>query len=121
MAQLTPKQREANQLLAGPARNIMLRGGSRSGKTYLLVRAICQRCINAPGSRHAIWRFRFNHVRASIWKDTLPTVMRNCFPTVRYTKNETDDNIYVNGTEAKLAVSYTSDYYTSPPYNASDP
>lgn len=103
MAQLTPKQREANQLLAGPARNIMLRGGSRSGKTYLLVRAICQRCINAPGSRHAIWRFRFNHVRASIWKDTLPTVMRNCFPTVRYTKNETDlIAMFPNGSQIVL-------------------
>ena len=40
MVALTAKQREANRLLAGPARNIMLRGGSRSGKTFILVRAI---------------------------------------------------------------------------------
>lgn len=88
--QLTPKQIEANRLLSGPASNILLRGGSRSGKTFILVRAICQRSINAPGSRHAIWRFRFNHVKASIWKDTLPKVMKLCFPTIALSTNETD-------------------------------
>jgi len=89
-AQLTPKQREANRLLAGPARNIMLRGGSRSGKTFLLVRAIIQRAINAPGSRHAIFRFRFNHAKTSIWADTMPKVLKLCFPTLRARFDKTD-------------------------------
>jgi hypothetical protein len=86
---LTPKQAEANRLLGSPASHIMLRGGSRSGKTFLLVRAICIRAMRAR-SRHAIWRFRFNHVKASIWQDTLPKVMRLCFPDVPYDRNETD-------------------------------
>ncbi|WP_422057720.1 phage terminase large subunit [Sphingomonas sp.] len=90
MAQLTPRQREANRLLAGPARNIMLRGGSRSGKTFLLVRAIIQRAINAPGSRHAIFRFRFNHAKTSIWADTMPKVLKLCFPTLRARFDKTD-------------------------------
>ncbi|WP_212611891.1 phage terminase large subunit [Sphingomonas baiyangensis] len=89
-ATLTPKQREANRLLAGPARNIMLRGGSRSGKTFLLVRAIIQRAINAPGSRHVIFRFRFNHAKTSIWADTLPKVLKLCFPTLRARFDKTD-------------------------------
>ena len=89
-ALLTPKQQEANRLLGSAASNIMLRGGSRSGKTFLLVRAICQRALNAPESRHAIWRFRFNHAKASIWQDTLPKVMKLCFPTVPLDTNETD-------------------------------
>lgn len=72
VARLTEKQREANRLLAGPARNIMLRGGSRSGKTFVLCRAMLQRAINAPGSRHVIVRFRFNHAKTSVWSDTLP-------------------------------------------------
>jgi hypothetical protein len=88
--QLTPKQLEARALLSSPATNIMLRGGSRSGKTFLLVRAICQRAINAPGSLHAIWRFRFNHVKASIWQETLPKVMQLCFPDIRLDLNQTD-------------------------------
>jgi len=87
---LTPKQREANRLLASPASNIMLRGGSRSGKTFLLVRAIIQRAINAPGGRHAIFRFRFNHAKTSIWSDTLPKVLKLCFPTLAVTFNKTD-------------------------------
>lgn len=88
MITLTPKQVEANRLLGSPATNIMLRGGSRSGKTFLLVRAIVQRAINAPGSAHAIWRHRAVHARASIWKKTLPDVMRLCFPTVKPHTNE---------------------------------
>lgn len=89
-AKLTPRQRAANRLLAGPARNIMLRGGSRSGKTFLLVRALIQRAMNAPGSRHAIFRFRFNHAKTSVWSDTLPKVLQLCFPGLRVRFDKTD-------------------------------
>lgn len=87
---LTNKQVEANALLASPATHIMLRGGSRSGKTFLIVRAICIRAMKASNSRHAIWRFRFNHAKASIWQQTLPKVMQLCFPNVPLALNETD-------------------------------
>ena len=36
--ELTPKQRQAQAVCAGPAKHVMLFGGSRSGKTFLLVR-----------------------------------------------------------------------------------
>ncbi len=99
-ASLTPKQQEANRLLAGPAGNIMLRGGSRSGKTFLLIRAICQRAINAPGSRHAVWRYRFNHAKTSIWADTLPKVLKLCFPMVSVNFNKTDFYVeFPNGSQ----------------------
>lgn len=78
VARSTQKQREANRLL-----NIMPRGGSRSGKTFVLCRAMLQRAINAPGSRHVIVRFRFNHAKTSVWSDTLPNVLALCFPSVR--------------------------------------
>lgn len=87
---LTAKQREANRLLTGPARNIMLRGGSRSGKTFILIRAIIQRALNAPGSRHAIFRFRFNHAKTSVWSDTLPKVLELCFPHLAVRFDKTD-------------------------------
>ena len=103
-AQLTPKQREANRLLASPARNIMLRGGSRSGKTFLLCRAIVQRAINAPNSRHAIFRFRFNHAKTSIWADTLPKVIKLCFPTLRVRWDKTDFYVELpNGSQIWIA------------------
>lgn len=100
----TPKQRAANRLLAGPARNIMLRGGSRSGKTFILLRAIIQRAINAPGSRHVIFRFRFNHAKTSVWADTLPKVLKLCFPTLRYRPDKTDFYVELpNGSEVWVA------------------
>lgn len=68
----------------------MLFGGSRSGKTFLAVYAIIVRALKASGSRHAILRFRFNAVKASIVFDTFPKVMRICFPQVKYDLNKTD-------------------------------
>ena len=103
-AQLTPKQREANRLLGSAARNIMLRGGSRSGKTFILVRALIQRAINAPGSRHVIFRFRFNHAKTSVWSDTLPKVLKLCFPSLRVRFDKTDFFVELpNGSQIWIA------------------
>lgn len=87
---LTPRQLEAQEVLAGDATHIMLFGGSRSGKTFLLIRAVCMRALKAPSSRHAVLRFRFNAVKSSIVLDTFPKVMRLCFPGVTYTMSKTD-------------------------------
>ena len=85
---LTPKQEEAQELLNGPAQHVMLAGGSRSGKTLLIVRKIIQRALKAPGSRHAILRFRFGHCIQSIVHGTYPTVRKLCFPQVPFTPKE---------------------------------
>ncbi len=87
---LTDKQIEAAGLLGGPAQHILLVGGSRSGKTFMLVLAVITRAIRAPGSRHAILRFRFGHVKNSIVHDTLPAVMSKCFPGLKLDLNKTD-------------------------------
>lgn len=68
----------------------MLFGGSRSGKTFLLVRNLVMRALKAPKSRHAILRFRFNAVKASIVHDTFPKVMDLAFAGIKYTLNKTD-------------------------------
>lgn len=85
---LTDKQKAAQALIGGAQTHTMLFGGSRSGKTFLLVRAIVVRALAAPGSRHAILRFRFNAVKQSIGLDTLPKVMSLCFPGVPYKWND---------------------------------
>lgn len=87
---LTLKQEQAMQMLAGPALHCLLYGGSRSGKTFLIVRSIMIRALAAPWSRHAILRFRFNAVKQSIAFDTLPKVMRTCFPQVEYELNKSE-------------------------------
>src|SRR5262245_12264777 len=78
-AKLTERQQEADALLDGPCRHILLVGGSRSGKTWAIVRKLVQRALTAP-CRQAVLRFRFNSLHASIIGDTLPAVMAAHFP-----------------------------------------
>lgn len=87
---LTKKQQEAQLTLSGVATHLLLAGGSRSGKTALLVRNVIVRALKSPFSRHAIFRFRFNAIKASIVLDTFPKVMKLAFPDEKYTINSTD-------------------------------
>lgn len=99
------KQPAANRLLSGTAPNVLLRGGSRSGKTFIIVRSVVNRALRAPGSRHAIWRQHFNHAKASIGMDTFPKVMRICFPDLagKVTFNNEGVALFPNGSEIWLA------------------
>jgi phage terminase large subunit-like protein len=83
MVSFSPGQEAARRLLEGPQRYTCLVGGTRSGKTFLITRAILARALKAPGSRHAILRFHANAARASIALDTLPNVARLCFPKLK--------------------------------------
>lgn len=77
---LTERQVEARSLLmSSVSTHCMLFGGSRSGKTFLIMREIVERARKVK-SRHAVMRFRFNHVISSVAMDTLPKVMEKCFP-----------------------------------------
>jgi hypothetical protein len=79
---ITRAQDHARDVLISDAVHCALGGGSRSGKTFLLVRQVLIRAMKAPGSRHAIFRFRFNSIKSSIIYDTLPKVMKLCFPSL---------------------------------------
>lgn len=95
---LTPIQEEANRLLGGRARHIFLRGGSRSGKTFILIRALVVRALRVPQSRHGIFRFRQIALRASVIQDTFPKVMRSCFPHVGYKWDwQSNRVVFLNG------------------------
>jgi hypothetical protein len=76
-------------MLGGDASHCMLAGGSRSGKTFEIVRSIVMRAIAAPRSRHATFRQHFNSVVSSIVLDTFPRVMELCFPGVDYEIKQT--------------------------------
>jgi phage terminase large subunit-like protein len=86
----TEKQLEAKSKLALAYIYFMLFGGSRSGKTFLIIYAMVIRALKAKGSRHVALRFRFNAIKASIIFDTFPKVMSLCFPGVEYNLNRTD-------------------------------
>lgn len=87
---LTERQSQAQEVLNGLATHVMLAGGSRSGKTFQIIRKQVQRRLKAPGSRGAVLRFRTGHVRQSIVLDTFPTVMQKCFPGIEYDLNKSD-------------------------------
>ena len=77
----------------------MLLGGSRSGKTFLIVYALIVRACKVK-SRHIILRHTFNSIKTSIWLDTLPKVLSLCFPELKVTWNKTDYYIvFPNGSE----------------------
>ena len=100
---LTPRQKEANRLLTGPQRHTLLVGGARSGKTFLLTRALLIRALKAP-SRHAIFRLRYNALKSSVVMDTLPKVMALCFPGIPIRINKNDGyGTLPNGSEIWFA------------------
>lgn len=87
---LTKAQKKARKLLTDPAvLYIMLFGGSRSGKTFLLVRSIFIRAMKTK-SRHCILRKHFKHAKRSLCFDTIPKVLNACFQGVDIKLNKTD-------------------------------
>ena len=96
---LTAKQKQAQTLLQSQ-RHTLLVGGSRSGKTTLLVREIAGRAVRARNSRHAILRLHANAARAAIALDTLPKVFGLCFPGERLKRHRTEGYFSLeNGSE----------------------
>jgi hypothetical protein len=77
---LTERQKQGQEALASLAMWVMLFGGGRSGKTFLIIYCIVLRALKAPGSRHLVVRYRYNHLKATVILDTFPKVMRACFP-----------------------------------------
>jgi hypothetical protein len=99
----TDKQKEAVRLLGQSAKYILLYGGSRSGKSFIILFAIIMRALKEPGSRHLIVRLAFNHAKQSLWHDTMPKVMEICFPGVKPVMNKTDwFYLFGNGSEIWL-------------------
>ena len=67
----TKVQRLALELLKGSAKYVLLFGGSRSGKTTVIVMAIIYRACRYEGSRHLICRLRAKDARSSVLHETL--------------------------------------------------
>lgn len=96
----TTIQQRAIDLFISGATKFLLYGGSRSGKSFIIIYAIIVIALKFPNSRHLVCRFRFNHVKNSIWLDTLKKVLKICFPNVPVTWNNQDYFItFPNGSE----------------------
>lgn len=86
----TTKQREAIHLMGGDKKYILLRGGSRSGKSLIIIYALILRALKEPFSRHLIVRHAFNHAKQSLWYDTIPKCLEMAFPGVKPEMNKSD-------------------------------
>jgi hypothetical protein len=101
--ELFPRQEEANQFLAKPGRYKALYGGSRAGKTFVFIRAICMRALRRE-SRHAVLRLRANAVHSAISLDTLPKVMATCFPGAGIIPHRMDGYFELPDTKSQIWV-----------------
>jgi len=111
----TVKQVEATRLM-GNKDEILLEGGSRSGKTFIIVRNTIARAMKYPNTRHLVVRSHFNHAKQSLWYGTVPDVMRICFPDIKLTENKSDwfytipcvhsgkSELWIGGTDDKERV-----------------
>jgi hypothetical protein len=119
----TGKQREAITLLTLPGiTNILLSGGSRSGKTTILCYSIIVRALKHR-SRHAILRLHFKEVKNSIGRDTMPKLLD--LLNIPYTLDKTDwyftfengSEIWLGGLDEKervdkiLGMEYSTIYF----------
>lgn len=74
------QQRALDETLTAGKRFCLIYGGSRSGKTALLVKCIIDRALYAPNSRHLIVRKEATSAKRAIVKDTFPKVWEISFP-----------------------------------------
>jgi PBSX family phage terminase large subunit len=78
-------QKQALALVKSGAKHILLFGGSRSGKTTVLVMAIIYRALRFAGSRHLICRYRAKDARSSVLRETLLPWLTNTIGNGNYT------------------------------------
>jgi len=83
-------QQRAIDLFTGGASRFLLYGGSRSGKSFIIIYCMIIIASKFPDSRHLICRFKFNHVKNSIWLDTLKKVLKTCFADLPVKWNNSD-------------------------------
>ena len=106
----TAKQVDALDLL-NDYRHTLLFGGSRSGKSLIIVRQIFLRAILRE-SKHLMVRFRFNHARTHLGHETIPYVLKHCFPGNNIIENKADCYWSVptqNGGESQVWLGGTDD------------
>lgn len=121
---LTAKQSQALDVFTSNAKDIMLYGGSRSGKTIFTTWCIFVRA-SLHKSRHLIVRDKFNHAKRSLWLDTIPKLLKIAFPDLGakphnsdyYYKLPNGSEIWIGGLDSKertekiLGTEYSTIYF----------
>lgn len=88
---LHEKQKLGWKLLTEPNKTrILFDGGSRSGKTALIIEYLVKRAFQFPGSRQLIARKYRAHAKTSIWADTVKRYLTGNIPHKFYKLQETE-------------------------------
>lgn len=96
-------QKRAIELLSSSHKHIALLGGSRSGKSFIILYALFVRACKVK-SRQVALRKTFNAIKTSLWMDTAIKVSKLCFPGLPLQWNKTDYFItFPNGSELWFA------------------
>lgn len=106
-------QEAANLLMGRPEKTrVLLYSGSRAGKTFIIIRALILRASKAPSTHHLILRQTFTEANFSLIKQTIPNVLRLCFPELKVEENKSDhiyrlpngSELWVSGLDTGLQV-----------------
>ena len=100
---LTKRQEEGLKLLWQNYNDILFDGGSRAGKTFLIVIYCLIICGKYAGIRCLLARYVFSHAKSSIWLQTLLPILQDNNLGLRYIINHSDYIIrFDNGSEIWL-------------------
>lgn len=95
--------RAVKRIVKSAASNVCLFGGSRSGKSFLIMFVLLVRACKCK-SDHLIVRETFSSAKSTIWMKTLPDVLRIAFPGLKVQFDKTN---YIatlpNGSTIKIA------------------
>ena len=94
------------QIVSKRCPDVCFEGGSRSGKSFEIMREIIVRASKVPYSDHLICRETFNACKRSIWLKTMPDVFRIAFPKLIYYPMRADGIYYAeltNGSKIYIA------------------
>ena len=82
-----------NSLTTSGKTRILFDGGSRSGKTALIVEYLVRRALQYPGSRQLAARKCRSHAKTSLWEDTIKGYLRKFIPAHLFRYNESELSI----------------------------
>jgi phage terminase large subunit len=100
---LTDKQEIALKLLSQNYNEILFDGGSRAGKTFLIILYCLSICSAFAGIRCLLARFVFAHAKSSIWLQTLLPLLQDNELGYDYKINHSDHIVkFGNGSEIWL-------------------
>jgi PBSX family phage terminase large subunit len=100
---LTLKQEEGLKLLSQNYNEILFDGGSRAGKTFLVLLYCLSICSVFPNIRCLLARYVFAHAKRSIWLQTLLPLLQDNNLGYSYKINHSDFIIkFTNGSEIWL-------------------